>query len=370
MPVNFQPDQLSGVDGIYNSSLQGQFDAQNLQQAQAQTQQSQAQAQGAQGTAMSQQASGQVAQANLPQAVAQAKSDALSKMTDNDAKMTTNLGGQISQFGAMLENIPVPARASAVTQFASRYNLPPDSPLIKGLLQADPSQLPDVVKSLGTSMVQLSAQYTQQSGLVGQKMAGQVTVAQTRATAQTDAANIRAASATNVADINTASRADLLKFATTMKQQLQDTKAKSTDQLLSLRTQQYQDNPNAQTREALDQATKIKQAVTQFPMLAKEFQDANTEQNILPGMVQNTIPAPNQSPASSFPITNTPPSGPVPITPGPGSAPPPPPGSGRTPPPPGSTHLGTSGGDEVVKLPTGQTQIFRGGTWQPYTITK
>lgn len=335
MPFDLPQDQLSGVGTGYANTLQGQFDNQNVQSQTLANQTSQAQLPGIQGQSMSQQASGQQAQANLPNAIAQAKSEALAHMSDNDAKMTTNMGGQIAQFGAMLENIPVPARAAAVTQFASRFNMTADSPLIKGLLQADPSQLPGVVKSLGTNMVQLSSDYTKQSGLVGQKVQGQITVAQTRADAARDAANIRETGQIDVAKLNVASKEELAKFSANVRQQLQDTKAKNTDQLVALRTQQYQANPTPETQMALDQATKIKQAVTQVPVLSKEFQDASTEQNILgSNMAPNTIPKPNPSPAMSFPTAGATQASP---TPQPQTATP----------PTGSKQVGTQGGKPV-----------------------
>lgn len=339
MPINLPADQLSGVGSGYANGLQGQFDAQNAQSQSIANQTAQAQLPGIQGQSMSYQAAGQQAQANLPGAIAQAKSDVMSKMSDNDAKMMTNMGGQIAQFGSMLANIPAPARGAALTQFASRFNLPPDSPLLKGLLGANPDQMPDVVKSLGTNMVQLSSDYVKQSGLVGQKVGGQITVAQTRADALRDSANIRELGQLNIANVNNASKEDLAKFSANVRQQLQDTKSINTDQLLARRTQQYQDNPNEQTRMALDQATKIKQAVTQTPALAAQFQQATTTQNILGADVApNTVPQPMQSPAGTFPVTNTPQGnggGDLPIPPQ------------NIPTPQKATQVGTQGGKPV-----------------------
>lgn len=308
MPFNNLPsDQLSGAGNAYANTLQGQFDSQNVQSESLQNQTTAAQLPGVVGNSQSLAAKGQLDASNLPNAIAEAKSNTLAKMSDNDAKMMTNMGGQISQFGAILNNIPAPARGAALTQFASKFNMDANSPLIKGLLEADPDKLPDVVKSMGGSMIQLSQDYVKQSGLVGQKVAGQVTVAQTRADALRDSANIRELGQLDIANVNNMSKENLAKFVANTKQQLQDTKAVSTDQLLAKRTQQYQENPNDQTKMALDQATKIKQAVTQFPALAAQFQQASTAQNILGDtMAPNTVPAPNQSPVSSFPTTNTP----------------------------------------------------------------
>lgn len=316
MPINLPQDQLSGVGSAYNNTLQGQFDNQNLQSQDLSNQTSQAALPGIQGQSMSLQAKGQSDQANLPGAISQAKSDVMAKMSDNDAKMMTNMGGQLAQFGSMLENIPAPARAAAVTQFASRFNLPPDSPLLKGVLSSPPDKLPDVIKSMGTNMVQLSSDYTKQSGLVGQKVQGQVTVAQTRADAMRDSSNIRSMAQIDIAKLNTASKEKLAEFSANVKQQLQDTKAKTTDQLVAARTQQYQANPSPENQLALSQATQIKQAITQVPALAAAFQNASTGENILgSGMAPNTVPAPVQNPAASFPVSNLPPgSAPQPAT--------------------------------------------------------
>jgi len=326
------------VGNALDSFQLGQMNAQKLQTGDLQNQQLSAQLPGIVGQSQSLAAKGQVDQQTLPQAIDMIKSQTLSKMSDNDAKMTTNMGGQIAQFGAMLDSIPAPARAAAVAQFASKFNMPPDSPLMKGILATDPEKLPEAVKAIGTNMVQLSSDYIKNAGMLNIKGNNAVNAATVGANARRDVAGINAGSRLEVADLNNQSAEKRAQAANALRVQLQETKAKSPQQLVASRMQQFQSDPSQENRDLLQQSIDVAQSVTQNPQLMKLFQDASVGQSVLPGL-PNTVPQPQQNPAANFPTGPSAPQAPA-------AAP-----TATAPKlPPGAKMVGTAGGVPVYEL--------------------
>ena len=335
------------VGNALDSVMAGQKFKQDMETQDLQNQMNQARLPGIVGQSQTLAAQGQVDQETLPQTIAAQRSKLMGQMSDSDAKQMTNMGGQIAQFGSMLDSMPGPARMAAITQFASKFGMDANSPLIQGLAKTDPDKLPEIVKTMGTNMVQTSADYLKNQGLLQQKGVNAANTQQLKNQGAAEVANIKGGYSVDVANLNNASRENLAKFQAELRQQLQDTKAKSPGQYLAARLAEYQANPNdPDAKQRLDQAYQVVQGVSQNPALMKMFQEATVANNVLGNTAPNTIPQPNANPVAGFPT-------------GPGA------GGGVTQQaapqasglPPGAKQIGTSRGKPVYQLPDGRQVI-------------
>ena len=312
---------------------QGQEFAQKMQTQDLANQETQARIPGIQGQSASLQAKGQVDSANIDQAIQATRSDLMAKMTGNDAKMMTDFGGQLGQFGAMLGQVPPPARAAAVAQYAARFGMNQDSPILQGLLKTDPEKLPDVIKTMGSSMVQMSSDYIKGAGLLGIKGQTATQVAGINAGAKIDAAKMRADSAELVANLNNASQEKRAEATNQLKIFLQNNKARSPGQLVAQLTQQYQETKDPEDLARLSQAIDVAQAVSQNPALTKMFQEQAVAGSVLGPSMPQTVPPPPANPTANFPTNKS--QGPAGL-------------------PQGAKQIGTSKGKPVYELPDGR----------------
>lgn len=319
------------VGNALDQFQQGQLLKQKMETQDLANQTTQAQLPGVIGQSQTLAAQGQVAQQTLPETLQKVKSDLMTKMSDNDAKQMTNFGGQIAQFGSMLDQVPPPARMAVINQFASRFNVPSDSPLLQGLAKAPPDKLPELVKTMGSNMVQLSADYIKGAGLLGVKGQNAMGVAGINADAKRDVAEIGAKSRVDVAGLNNASAEKRAEAANQLKVYLLNNKARSPQQLVAQLMAQYQDSKDPEDLQRLSQAIDVAQAVSQNPQLAKLYQDQAVTGAVLPGMPQ-TVPPPPANPTATFPTKNN---------------------QGLAGLPPGATRIGSSEGRDVYELPDG-----------------
>lgn len=312
---------------------QGQEFAQKLQTQDIANQEAQARLPGIQGQSASLQAKGQVDSANVEQAIQAGRSDLMAKMTGNDAKMMTDFGGQLGQFGAMLDRVPAPARAAAVSQYAARFGMGQDSPILQGLLKTDPEKLPEIIRTMGSSMVQMSSDYIKSSGLLGIKGQNAAQVAGINANSRADVAKMRADSAELVANLNNESQEKRAAAANQLKVFLQNNKARSPGQLVAQLMQQYQESKDPEDLQRLSQAIDVAQAVSQNPALTKLYQDQAVAGSVLGSSMPQTVPPPPSNPTANFPTNKS--QGPAGL-------------------PQGAKQIGTSKGKPVYELPDGR----------------
>jgi hypothetical protein len=330
--------------GQYDAFQQGQAQQQEQLQSLLKSQQMQAQLPGIQGQSQQQAAAGQLAQANMPQKIAQQSTDLNTKQTTDKLTQLQNFGSLTSQFGAVLNQVPPPARAQALTNFGAKIGIPEDHPIMQGLLSKDPNDMPQALSDMGTKIQQSTQAYIQQQALQQTKNAGTSNVAGIKAASAENVATTKADTSITVAGMNNTSKESIAANALKLKQVMFDNKVVSPDQLVAKRTQEYQANPTPEAKEALDQANQIATSLANNKGLFQAFQQANTTSSLLPGVV-NTIPQPGANPVANFP---TPGQAPI-AKPAPQASPQLPPGV-----PPGSTVVGTSGGKPVYKDPQGK----------------
>jgi hypothetical protein len=103
----------------------------------------------------------------------------------------------------------------------------------------------------------------------------------------------------------------------TLKKILFDNQVPTPEKLVGKRTQEYQQDPTPERKEALEQAAAIAEAVNNSKGLAGLYQGANTGEKLLgPELAPNTIPKPNLNPTAGLPtggpgLTPPPAQGPV-----------------------------------------------------------
>lgn len=343
--------------GQYDAFQQGQQEQQANLASLLKNQTTQAQLPGIQGQSQQQAAAGQLAQANMPQKIAAQSAGLSSQQITDKLKQLTDFGSIASQYGAVLDKLPPPSRAEALTGFAQKVGIPVNHPLIQGLLKnsdgsiADPADIPQKLADMGTKIQQSTQAYIQQQGSIMGRNQGNLAVANVKGDTAKAIQESKASEATLLAGINNTSKEGIAANALKLKQIMFDNKVVSPDQLVAKRTQEYQANPNDDTKQALDQANVIATSLANNRGLFQAYQQANTGANLLGDIAPNTIPKPAVNPVSKFPTT------PSPVAPQPAPiAHPAAPTAGALPPgiPPGSKVIGTSGGKPVYEDPQGR----------------
>lgn len=226
------------------------------------------------------------AAALAPSTVAAGQAENTSKMTASQAQSMGSIGQIAGQVASMMDNVPPPARPAAMQQVASQYgiNLSQLGPLANG----DPDQL----RAFSQNAVKMSAAYTTQTGVEGQRAASAQGVANTEGTSRIIAAQTGADARVQAATLQQKARE--------MNQNTDQFIAQTIRTITNLKTNGQPVPPELLS--ALQTATQYKSAlaVAIGPQLVSG-QDVNTPQQRAAEAVNNLVGQPTPSNGSAPP---------------------------------------------------------------------
>jgi hypothetical protein len=223
------------------------------------------------GNSQSLSAKGELDQAGLQQKMKLQEQEIFGKLDAAQLDQLNTAADKYGQIGGLLEQVPPMLRVQTFQKMAQQYGLPPNIP---GFDQLPPEQLPDALRSVGTTLATSSRKHIQQMALEKQKEAGAAERQTIAGKYSVEAAGVRADASVEKTAMDNQAKMERLTKELATRVQAAEAKAANAEQRLSLTTRianlivapDFKTNPEKQQqyRDLMRSEASLREAGKQF----------------------------------------------------------------------------------------------------------